>query len=47
LTSSIKAAFKDAAHVKQDKDLDALRDCDDFKKLLAELTAGTAAARKP
>jgi hypothetical protein len=31
--------YTDAAHMKQDKDLDALRDRDDFKKLLAELEA--------
>jgi serine/threonine protein kinase len=47
LTASVNAGFKDAAHIKQDKDLDALRDRSDFKKLLAELTAGTTAERKP
>jgi serine/threonine protein kinase/tetratricopeptide (TPR) repeat protein len=39
LTKAVAAGYTDAAHMKQDKDLDALRDRDDFKKLLAELEA--------
>jgi hypothetical protein len=31
--------YKDAAHMKQDTDLDPLRERDDFQKLLAELEA--------
>jgi serine/threonine protein kinase/tetratricopeptide (TPR) repeat protein len=37
LQSAVKAGFNNAAHIKQDKDLGALRDRVDFKKLLAEL----------
>ena len=37
LRKAVKAGYKDAAHMKQDKDLDLLRDREDFKKLLAEL----------
>jgi serine/threonine protein kinase/tetratricopeptide (TPR) repeat protein len=42
LTQAVAAGYKDAAHVKQDKDLDALRDREDFRKLLAGLEAGPA-----
>jgi hypothetical protein len=38
----VAAGYKDAAHLKQDHDLDALREREDFKKLLAELAAGEA-----
>jgi hypothetical protein len=31
--------YKDAAHIEKDKDLDALRDREEFKKLLAEQEA--------
>jgi len=37
LQQAVIAGFKDAAHMKQDTDLDPLRDRDDFKKLVAEL----------
>jgi tetratricopeptide (TPR) repeat protein/tRNA A-37 threonylcarbamoyl transferase component Bud32 len=37
LTKAAAAGYKDAANMKKDKDLDPLRDRDDFKKLLAEL----------
>ena len=40
------AGYKDAAHMKQDKDLDALRDREDFKKLLAGLQAGKGNEKK-
>ena len=42
LQKAIAAGYKDAAHMQKDKDLDALRDREDFKKLLGELEAGTA-----
>jgi len=41
LQKAVKAGFKYPAHMKQDKDLDALRDREDFKKLVAELGAPT------
>ena len=43
LRTAVAKGFKDAAHMKKDKDLDALREREDFKKLLAELasTKGT------
>jgi hypothetical protein len=37
LHKAVKAGYKDAAHMKKDTDLDALRARDDFNKLLAEL----------
>jgi hypothetical protein len=37
--------YKDAAHMKQDRDLDALRGRDDFKKLLAELEAASSSGK--
>ncbi len=39
LRQAVAKGFKDAAHMKRDADLDALRGRDDFKKLLAELEA--------
>ena len=39
LHKAVAAGFKDAEHMKKDKDLDALREREDFKKLLAELEA--------
>jgi serine/threonine protein kinase len=42
LKQAVAAGFKDAAHMDQDKDLDALRDREDFKNLLAELAASAA-----
>jgi hypothetical protein len=39
LRQAVGKGFKDAALVKRDTDLDALRERDDFKKLLAELEA--------
>jgi tetratricopeptide (TPR) repeat protein len=41
LKQAVAAGYKDAGHVKQDKDLDALRDREDFKKLIGELDAKT------
>jgi tetratricopeptide (TPR) repeat protein len=37
LKQAVAAGYKDAAHMKQDKDLDSLRAREDFKKLIAEL----------
>jgi tetratricopeptide (TPR) repeat protein len=39
LHKAVAAGYKDIAQIKKDADLDALRDRDDFKKLLAELEA--------
>src|SRR5262249_12413283 len=39
LNKAVAAGFKSAEHRKQDKDLDALREREDFKKLLADLAA--------
>ena len=41
LHKAVKAGYKDAAHMAKDKDLDALRDREDFKKLVAEMGATT------
>jgi tetratricopeptide (TPR) repeat protein len=37
LRRAVAAGYKDAAHMKQDKDLDSLRGLEDFKKLIADL----------
>jgi hypothetical protein len=37
LKGAVAKAYKDAAHMKADKDLHPLRERDDFKKLLAEV----------
>jgi serine/threonine protein kinase/tetratricopeptide (TPR) repeat protein len=37
LRRAVQAGYRDAAHVKQDSDLDSLRGRDDFQQLLAEL----------
>ena len=39
LKQAVAAGYKDAVHMAQDQDLDPLRDREDFKKLVAELTA--------
>jgi serine/threonine-protein kinase len=41
LRKAVARGFKDAAQLKQDTDLDALRQRDDFKKLVADLEAAT------
>jgi hypothetical protein len=41
LRDPVAKGYKNAAHMKQDKDLDALRDRDDFKNLLAEFEKQT------
>jgi tetratricopeptide (TPR) repeat protein len=42
LRRAVKAGYTDAARVKEDTDLDSLRGCDDFKKLLQELEKNAA-----
>jgi tetratricopeptide (TPR) repeat protein len=42
LKKAVAAGYKDAAHMKGDKDLIALQDREDFKKLLTELEASAA-----
>ena len=37
LQKAVKTGFKDVDNLKQDKDLDTLRERDDFKKLIDEL----------
>jgi hypothetical protein len=39
LKQAVAAGYQDAAHIKEDKDLNALRDRPDFRKLLAYLEA--------
>jgi hypothetical protein len=39
LRRAVAAGFKDAAALERDRDLDALRERDDFRKLTAELAA--------
>jgi tetratricopeptide (TPR) repeat protein/tRNA A-37 threonylcarbamoyl transferase component Bud32 len=41
LRQAVARGYKDAAHMKKDTDLDALRPRDDFQKLLADLEAAT------
>jgi len=41
LKQAVAAGFNDAAHIEKDKDLDALRDREDFRKLLTELVGGS------
>jgi tetratricopeptide (TPR) repeat protein len=42
LKKAAAAGYKDAAHMQKDKDLDALREREDFKKLMKELAANGA-----
>ena len=37
LRQAVEGGYKDSAELKQDKDFDALRGRDDFKKLMADL----------
>ncbi len=39
LHKAVAAGFNDVAHIKENRDLDALRELEDFKKLLSELQA--------
>jgi len=45
LQQAVAKGYKDAEHVKKDTDLKALRERDDFKKLVAKLQA--AKAKRP
>jgi hypothetical protein len=45
LKRAVAAGFKDTAQIKKDKDLDSLRDRNDFKKVVAELEGGKANAK--
>ena len=49
LRQAVAKGYKDAAHMKKDADLDALRERDDFKKLVAEMEAagGTKKTKEP
>jgi serine/threonine protein kinase/tetratricopeptide (TPR) repeat protein len=46
LKQAVAAGYKNAAHMKEDKDLDALRDREDFKKLLTDLESGQTKEKK-
>jgi hypothetical protein len=46
LRTAIAKGYKDAARIRRDKGLNALRQCEDFKKLLAELEAKQKPAGK-
>jgi hypothetical protein len=46
LRQAVAAGYKDAAHIKQDRDLYALRGREDFQKLLAGLEAGQGKDKK-
>src|SRR5262249_26485495 len=39
LTKAVASGWRDASHLRQDADLDSLRDREDFRKLLADLEA--------
>jgi tetratricopeptide (TPR) repeat protein len=45
LRQAVAKGYKEAAHMRQDRDLDALRERDDFKKLLAELDAASSSGK--
>jgi serine/threonine protein kinase/tetratricopeptide (TPR) repeat protein len=47
LNQAVARGFKNAAHMKQDRDLDAIRDRDDFMKLLADLEEKKRASPSP
>jgi serine/threonine-protein kinase len=47
LRQAIQKGYKDTEHMKKDKDLDALRDREDFKKLVAELEAAKPPEKAP
>jgi serine/threonine-protein kinase len=46
LRQAVAKGYKDAAHMKKDKDLDPLRGRDDFRKLLTELEAAAKPEQK-
>jgi serine/threonine protein kinase/tetratricopeptide (TPR) repeat protein len=47
LTQAVAGGYKDADHTKIDKNLDALRGREDFKRLLAELPTATTSTTAP
>jgi serine/threonine protein kinase len=47
LSKAVKAGYKNAAHMKEDSDLASLRQRDDFKRLLTDLTASEKTGKKP
>jgi hypothetical protein len=47
LHQSVAAGFTDVTHLKKDRDLDALREREDFRKLLTELEAKQKVSREP
>jgi hypothetical protein len=46
LKQAVAAGYKDVAHIKEDKDLDVLRDREDFQALLKTMEAGPKRTRK-
>ena len=46
LRDAVAKGYKDAAHLKTDKDLDPIREREDFKKVVAELEAAKEAPPK-
>ena len=46
LRDAIAGGYQDAEHMKKDKDLDAVGDREEFKKLLAEVQAGKKKEKK-
>ena len=46
LKKAVAAGYQNTVHMAQDQDLDLLRDREDFKKLVAELTARLEKGKK-
>jgi hypothetical protein len=46
LKQAVTAGYKDVANLKESKDLDPLRDREDFKRLLAEVEGGAEKGKK-
>jgi WD40 repeat protein len=46
LKTAVKAGFRDASHMKQDTDLDLLRNREDFRKLIAEMEKSSPPANR-
>jgi hypothetical protein len=47
LNKAVQAGYRNAVEMQKDNDLSSLRDRDDFKKLVAKLSTGIEAAKKP
>jgi hypothetical protein len=47
LRQAVGAGYKDVAQLEKDNALEALRNREDFKKLLSKLTVDNGAVRKP